>query len=118
MIPAGRPDDQAERFGSWPDTAGSCCLPLWGGNLEGTAVIFAIIALSLVVFAALAMRESPLWQWGVALVVIGLLSGVTIPDGGISYELGGGSWFLLRAGAVFLILSIEAIRKPLLVTPI
>lgn len=81
-------------------------------------MIFALIALSLVVFATLAMRESPLWQWGVGLVAIGLISGLSFPDGGVSYGLGGGSWFLIVLGAIFLALSVAAIRKPLFITPI
>lgn len=79
---------------------------------------FALIAISLVVFAGLAMRESPLWQWGVAAVAIGLLSGLDFPAGGVSYGLGLGSWIWLVIGAVLLLLSVEAIRKPLLITPI
>ncbi|WP_332688120.1 acyl-CoA dehydrogenase [Devosia sp.] len=79
---------------------------------------FALIAISLVVFAVLAMRESPLWQWGVAALVIGLLSGFDFPGNGISYGLGAGSWLLLVIGAVLLLLSIETFRKPLLTTPI
>ena len=78
----------------------------------------ALIAISLVVFAVLAMRESPLWQWGVAVLVIGLLSGLDFPGTGISYGLGAGSWVLLVIGAILLLLSVEAIRKPLLITPI
>ncbi|SEQ15125.1 acyl-CoA dehydrogenase [Devosia sp. YR412] len=81
-------------------------------------MIFALIALSLAVFATLAMRESPLWHWGVGLVAIGLVSGLSFPDGGVAYGLGGGSWFLIVLGAIFLALSLEAIRKPLLITPI
>jgi acyl-CoA dehydrogenase len=81
-------------------------------------VTLALIAISLVVFAVLAMRESPLWHWGVAVLVIGLLSGLDFPGTGISYGLGGGSWVLLAIGAIMLLLSVEAIRKPLLITPI
>jgi acyl-CoA dehydrogenase len=81
-------------------------------------VTFALIAISLVVFAVLAMRESPLWQWGVAVVAIALLSGLDFPGSGISYGLGGGNWVLLVLGAILLLLSVEAIRKPLLITPI
>ncbi|UJW87528.1 acyl-CoA dehydrogenase [Devosia sp. SL43] len=78
----------------------------------------ALIAISLVIFAVLALRESPLWQWGVAVVMIGLLSGVDFPGTGVSYGLGGGSWVLLIIGVIMLALSVEAIRKPVLVTPI
>ncbi len=79
---------------------------------------FALIAISLIVFAVLALRESPLWQWGVAVLAIGLLSGLDFPASGINYGLGAGSWVLLAIGVVLLVLSVEAIRKPLLITPI
>ena len=75
---------------------------------------FALIAISLVAFAVLAMRESPLWHWGLAVLAIGLLSGI----GGAGYALGAGSWVLLAIGAIMLLLSVAAIRKPLLITPI
>ena len=81
-------------------------------------MIFALIAISLIAFAVLAMRESPLWQWGLAVAAIGLLSGLGFPDGGIGYGLGAGGWVLLVIGAVLLVLSVAAIRKPLLVAPI
>ncbi|HEY8575752.1 MAG TPA: acyl-CoA dehydrogenase [Devosia sp.] len=81
-------------------------------------MFFAVVAVSLVVFAVLAMRESPLWHWGIAFVGIGLFSGLHFPEVGVGYELDGGSWFLLVLGVVFLLLSIEAVRKPLLITPI
>ena len=81
-------------------------------------MIFLLFALSLVVFAVLAMRESPLWHWGVAALAIGLLSGLQFPDNGIGYGLGAGSWVLLVLGAVMLVLSVKAVRKPLLMTPI
>lgn len=79
---------------------------------------FALIAISLVVFAVLAMRESPLWQWGLAVMAIGLLSGLYFPENAVRYELGAGGWVLLVIGAIMLLLSVEAIRKPLLITPI
>lgn len=88
------------------------------GARAGGAMFFAVVAVSLVVFAVLAMRESPLWHWGIAFVGIGLFSGLHFPEMGVGYELGGGSWFLLVLGVAFLLLSIEALRKPLLITPI
>ncbi|MCR6671895.1 acyl-CoA dehydrogenase [Devosia ginsengisoli] len=81
-------------------------------------MIFALIAISLVVFAVLAMRESPLWQWGLAVLAIGLLSGLGFPESGMAYGLGAGSFVLLVIGAVLLLLSVAVIRKPLLITPI
>ena len=34
-----------------------------------------LVAISLVVFATLAMRESPLWQWGAGFAAVGLSLG-------------------------------------------
>lgn len=81
-------------------------------------MIFVLIVISLVVFAALALRESPLWQWGVATLGIGLLSGIDLAEAGLRYELGAGSWVLLLIGIIMLALSVTAIRKPLLITPV
>ncbi len=69
-------------------------------------------------FATLAMRESPLWQWGAAAVAIGLLSGVQFATSGATYGLGFGSWVLIVFGAILLALSLEPLRKAVLITPI
>jgi acyl-CoA dehydrogenase len=59
-----------------------------------------------------------MWQWGLAVVAIGLLSGLEFTDVGLRYGLGVGSLLLLAMGALLLILSVKAIRKPVLITPI
>jgi len=80
-------------------------------------VIFALIVISLVIFAVLAMRESPLWQWGVATLAIGLLGRFDLGDG-LGFNGGFGLILALLPGIVLLALSLEAIRKPVLITPI
>ena len=75
----------------------------------------ALIIVSLVLFGALALRESPLWQWGLALAGIGLLAGIAP---GAGYGLGWGSFVLLALGAALLILSIGAVRRAVLLPPI
>jgi hypothetical protein len=40
--------------------------PPAAGDQEDRTVTLAIVVLSLIAFGVLAMRESPLWQWGVA----------------------------------------------------
>ncbi|ODT69228.1 MAG: acyl-CoA dehydrogenase [Pelagibacterium sp. SCN 63-23] len=77
-----------------------------------------LVAISLVVFAALAVRESPLWQWGLALVVIGALSGLDFVGAGAVYALGWFSYVLLMLGMLFLVLSVAPIRIALLTRPI
>ena len=78
-----------------------------------------LIAVSLVVFAVLAMRESPMWQWGLAMVVIALLSGIGFTEAGSAvYGLGFGSWLLIVLGAVLLALSLKPVRMALLLPPI
>jgi acyl-CoA dehydrogenase len=77
-----------------------------------------LFVIGVVVFATLAMRESPLWQWGAALVVLGVLSGLDFVQEGATYELGGFSWLLIVLGAVILVLSIKPVRMALLIPPI
>lgn len=77
-----------------------------------------LVAISLVVFATLAMRESPLWQWGVAFAGIGLLSGLDFTQTGAVYALGWFGWVLVAFGALLLVLSIKPIRMTVLTTPI
>ncbi|MBD8067265.1 acyl-CoA dehydrogenase [Devosia sp. PTR5] len=78
----------------------------------------ALFLIGVVVFGFLAMRESPLWQWGAAMLVIGLLSGLHFGATGAGYGLGFGSWLVLIVGAVLLTLSVKPIRLKVLTTPI
>ncbi|WP_052726547.1 acyl-CoA dehydrogenase [Devosia epidermidihirudinis] len=78
-----------------------------------------LIVVSLVVFAVLAMRESALWEWGVAALVIGLLTRLDFNTYGpvIATDVGGLVLVLLPA-IIFLLLSVKAIRIPVLITPV
>ncbi|MAN46876.1 MAG: acyl-CoA dehydrogenase, partial [Hyphomonas sp.] len=77
-----------------------------------------LVAISLVAFGALAMRESPLWQWGAAFAVIGVVSGLDFTQSGAVYGLGWFSWVLIVFGALLLALSVKPIRMAVLTTPI
>ncbi|WP_169195294.1 acyl-CoA dehydrogenase [Devosia sp. MC1541] len=77
-----------------------------------------LIVISLIVFAALAVRESALWQWGAAVVVIGLASGFHFTAEGANYALGFGGWLLLVFGALLLLLAIKPLRLAVLTTPV
>jgi len=77
-----------------------------------------LLAISLVAFGALAMRESPLWQWGAAFVLIGAASGLDFTQTGAIYGLGWFSWVLIVFGAVLLALSVKPIRMAVLTRPI
>jgi acyl-CoA dehydrogenase len=81
-------------------------------------VTLILVVISLVVFAFLAVREAPLWQWGLAAVVIGLLAGIDFTPTGAAYGLGFGSWLLLVFGAILLLLAIAPLRKAVLTTPV
>lgn len=85
---------------------------------EDCAVTLLLFVVAIAVAATLAMRESPLWQWGAAAVVIGLVSGVSFGTVNIEYGLGFGSWVLIIFGVVLLALSLEPLRKAVLITPI
>ncbi|MHA6690694.1 acyl-CoA dehydrogenase [Devosia sp. A449] len=80
---------------------------------------FALILIALVAFAVLAMRESSLRDWGVVVLVIGILSRFGTNDAGFAMATDIVGWVLaLLPGAILLLLSVTAIRKPLLTTPI
>jgi acyl-CoA dehydrogenase len=80
-----------------------------------TLLLFVI---GLAALATLAVRESPLWQWGATFAVLGLLSGLDFTVDGAVYELGWFSWVLIILGVVMLVLSVKPIRMALLIPPI
>ncbi|MFD2647408.1 acyl-CoA dehydrogenase [Devosia albogilva] len=77
----------------------------------------ALFIIGLIVFGVLAMRESPLWQWGVAALVLGLLSRFDV-DGGLAFHGGFGLFLALLPGIILLLLSVTAIRRAVLLPPI
>ena len=42
-----------------------------------------LIVLGIVAFAALAMRRAPLWQWALAVAVLGALTRIVVDAGGM-----------------------------------
>ena len=74
--------------------------------------------IGIVVFAFLAVRESPLWQWGGAAVALGLLAGLHFSGGPAGYALGAGSWIMLAIGALLLALAVPPLRKAVLTRPV
>ncbi|WDR01210.1 acyl-CoA dehydrogenase [Devosia algicola] len=71
----------------------------------------ALFLFGLVAFATLAVRQSPLWQWGLLALVLGLLSRVSFPDQGISVATGfGGLVLVLLPGIILLALAIKPVR--------
>src|SRR5215217_4394999 len=85
---------------------------------EDCAVTLLLFVIALIVFATLAMRESPLWQWGAAALAIGLVSGLQFGPVNPEYGLGFGSWVLIVLGVVLFALSLEPIRKALVIGPV
>jgi acyl-CoA dehydrogenase len=82
-------------------------------------VTFAMIALSLVVFAVLAMRESPLWHWALGALVIGLFSRVGFTESGVVVATDFGGLVLALLPAIILgLLAIKPIRMAALMTPV
>ncbi|NGP19363.1 acyl-CoA dehydrogenase [Devosia aurantiaca] len=79
---------------------------------------FLLIVAGLAAFATLAVRESPLWQWGAAFVLLGLASGLDFESAAVAYELGWFSWLLIVFGAALLVLAIKPIRMLVLTTPV
>ncbi|MDB5536266.1 MAG: acyl-CoA dehydrogenase, partial [Devosia sp.] len=79
----------------------------------------ALIVISLVAAAVLAVRQSPLWQWGVAALVIGLLTRVDFTGAGAMFATDiGGLILVLLPAIILLLLSVEAIRKSVVTRPV
>ncbi len=79
----------------------------------------ALIVISLIAAAVLAVRQSPLWQWGVAALVIGLLTRVDFTGAGMIFATDiGGLILVLIPAIILLVLSVEAIRKAIVTKPV
>jgi acyl-CoA dehydrogenase len=80
-------------------------------------LILALIALGLVVFAILAMRRTPLWQWAIAAAVLGVLSRTSFADG-VAFHPGVLGWVLALLPAVVLgLLAVPQLRQAVLTGP-
>ena len=79
----------------------------------------ALLIIALVAFAVLAMRESSLREWGVVVLVIGALSRIGTGEAGFTMATDAFGWIMaLLPGVILLLLSIEAVRKPVLMRPV
>ncbi|WP_108460822.1 acyl-CoA dehydrogenase [Devosia naphthalenivorans] len=79
----------------------------------------ALLIIALVAFAVLAMRESSLREWGTVVLVIGALSRMGTNEAGFAIATDAFGWIMaLLPGAILLLLSIEAVRKPVLMRPV
>lgn len=80
-------------------------------------MVWALLILSIVAFAVLAMRRAPLWQWAVAAVVIGALTRISTDNGlWLMTDLLG--WVLaLLPAAILGLLTLIPVRKLLLTGP-
>jgi len=80
-------------------------------------MILILIVVALVVMAFLAMHRSPLWQWAVAALLIGLASRFGV--GTVPFAADGpGLVEVLLPGVVLALLSVRQIRLPLVTAPI
>ena len=74
-------------------------------------MIPALIALSIVAFGVLAMRRAPLWQWAIAVLVIGALTRFGFDANGFGVHADLAGWiFALLPGAVLALLAIPPVR--------
>lgn len=78
---------------------------------------FVLWAIAIIAFAVLAVRQAPLWQWGVAALVIGVLTRFDA-GGDFSFDASTG-WLILALlpGLVLLALSLPGVRKALITAP-
>jgi acyl-CoA dehydrogenase len=93
--------------------------PLGERNLEELAVTLALIIVALVVFCVLAMRESPLWQWALGALGVGLLSRLHFGPNGAEIAVDSlGLVTALLPAAVFALLAITPFRRMGFLPPI
>ncbi|WP_375452744.1 acyl-CoA dehydrogenase [uncultured Devosia sp.] len=79
----------------------------------------ALVAIGLIGFAVLAVRQAPLWQWGLVALAIGLVSRVDASGAGVVLATDiGGLVLVLLPGIVLLALSVEPIRKAVVTKPV
>ena len=79
----------------------------------------ALIVISLIAIAVLAVRQAPLWQWGMVALVIGLLTRVDIGGAGVALATDtGGLVLVLLPAIILLLLSVAPIRKAVVTRPV
>jgi len=93
-------------------------VPWFRRQMEDKALALMLWIIAIVGFAFLAVRESPLWHWGLAAMALGLLAGLHFADGGAGYALGAAGWVLVGIGAILLVLAVPQIRRAVLIRPI
>jgi acyl-CoA dehydrogenase len=93
--------------------------PLHWRQGEGDIVVaLIVIGVGLVLAAVLAMRRAPVWQWGVAALVLGIASRLSFDAGGIAVATGAVGWVLaLIPGLVLLAMAVPAIRRATVTGP-
>ncbi|HEV7719320.1 MAG TPA: acyl-CoA dehydrogenase [Arsenicitalea sp.] len=80
-------------------------------------MVLLLLLIAILAVATLAMRQAPLWQWGLAALAIGLLSRIGF-DGGPSFATDTlGLVLVVLPGVVLLLLSVDFIRRPVLTGP-
>ncbi len=80
-----------------------------------TVLLFAVVGIA--AFLVLGMRRAALWQWGVAALVLGIISRLQF-DGGLAIATGMVGWIIaLLPGAILLLLALKPVRLVVLTTP-
>jgi len=72
---------------------------------------FALWVIGIAAFVVLAMRESPLWQWGAGALVLGMAASIAGGFGAVGIVLA------LLPGIVLLALAVPGVRKALVTAP-
>lgn len=82
-------------------------------------MILALIAIGIVAFAVLSMRRAPLWQWAIAVAVLGALTRFGFDASGFGVHVDLIGWILaLLPGAILGLLAIPQLRQLVLTAPI
>ncbi|MHB1110068.1 MAG: acyl-CoA dehydrogenase [Devosia sp.] len=81
-------------------------------------MILALIAIGIVAFAVLSMRRAPLWQWAIAVAVLGALTRFGFDASGLGVHVDVLGWVgALLPGAVLGLLAIPQLRQLVLTAP-
>lgn len=77
-----------------------------------------LLVLTIVVLGVLAMRRAPLWQWAIAILVIGALTRLVVDDNGLWLQIDPLGWVLaLLPGAILALLAVPVVRKAVVTGP-
>ena len=82
-------------------------------------MVLALVAVGIVTFAVLSMRQAPLWHWAIAVAVLGALTRLGFDANGLGIHVDLAGWIgALLPGAILGLLVVPQIRRQVLAAPV